>query len=176
MVSINRMLKDGESFYPETHQKAIVGLEDYTDGEFFEKPIFIESSYQKILNTWGEVNEFNISLTNNLDGLLIVNGWLSVQITGEATITFIPSIEQSENYTIKSNETLNRPYFKAKDSVVYVPFSNMFPISKGKGQSVFKVRCILEGSGQAEIRRKHLEYSFIPQSFNVIQANQHNKI
>ena len=137
-----------------------------------------QSTYA-ITKDWTNVPELSFSYDIDVDGVVMVDGWLSVEVTGSVgstIITFSPTVEQSDFYSNKSLNSRSKPYIKVGDGVHYIPFSSRFFARKGYGTADFELEIILEGEGSATIKRKDATYLFIPCDNTYLLLGQHNKV
>ena len=141
-----------------------------------------EASYstQALTGDWAEVPTMRFTYSVNTDGIMMVDGWISVEVTGategSAIITISPYIEQSGLFTIKSSESRSKPYIKVGNGVHLIPINVRQFVRKGYGDAIFKLEIILEGTGTGTIKRKDAYYTFIPCDHTYIFMGQHNKV
>ena len=132
-----------------------------------------------ITKEWTSVSGLEMTYNVNVDGVVMVDGWICVEVTGSdgsTIITLSPTIEQSEFYSNKTLNSRSKPYLKVGNGVHYIPFSSRFFARKGYGTANFKLEIILEGNGSATIKRKDATYLFIPCDNSYLLLGQHNKV
>ena len=132
-----------------------------------------------ITKEWTSVPTLEMSYNVDVDGVVMLDGWLCVEVTGSdgsTIITLSPTIEQSEFYSNKTLNSRSKPYLKVGNGVHYIPFSSRFFARKGYGTANFKLEIILEGNGSATIKRKDATYLFIPCDNSYLLLGQHNKV
>ena len=131
---------------------------------------------KKLTNAnWTELTELGIEYDANYDGILSIDGWLTVSNTLDSDVfTIDPIIEQEGNYTIKPEVNRFRPNFYGNK--IFVPFNVKLPIIKSDNKATFKLNVINEGTGVCTVNRYFVNYTFIEtkNSYNFIYT--HNKI
>ena len=125
--------------------------------------------------SWIELTELGIEYNTEYDGILSIDGWLTVSNTLDTDVfTIDPIIEQEGNYTIKPEVKRFRPNFYGKK--MYVPFNVKLPIIKSDNKATFKLKVINEGTGVCTVNRYFVNYTFLEtkNSYNFIYT--HNKV
>lgn len=141
-----------------------------------------EASYQTqaLTGEWAKVPSMGFTYSINTDGIMMVDGWISVEVTGaadaSAIITISPYIEQDGLFTIKTSGSRSKPYIKVGNGVHLIPINVRQFVRKGYGDAVFNLEIILEGTGTATIKRKDAYYTFIPTDHTYVFMGQHNKV
>lgn len=126
---------------------------------------------------WGKVENLKIELDANTDGIVIVNGFMCVNVSGgdsTTSLTFSPSLTQKNFYTAKPISARNKPYLKQSSGSMYLPFSCQMFVKKGGGKIMFEVDIIKEGAGTLTIMRSDATYMYIPTLSYDYQMRQHN--
>ena len=127
--------------------------------------------------SWTNVTDLSASYDVNCNGMMIVSGFLTVEISsGDSTSTFTysPYISQEDFYTAKSTGSRSKPYVRLSSGIITVPINVMMVIKKGYGQATFGIDVIAEGTGTWTIKRADLTYVTIPCDNTYINAEQHN--
>lgn len=110
--------------------------------------------------SWTELSELGIEYEADYDGILSIDGWLTVSNTLDTDVfTIDPIIEQEGNHTIKPDVNRFRPNFYGKK--MYVPFNVKLPIIKSNNKATFKLKVINEGNGECTVNRYMVNYTFI---------------
>ena len=128
---------------------------------------------------WTTVTELGNSYDIDCDGILLVNGFLTVSFeNGDNTtvFTYSPYVSQEKFYTTKSTGTRNKPYIKLSSGSITVPVNCMMYVKKGYGTATFGIDVIKEGTGTITIRRCDCTYLFIPCDNTYFNMLQHNKV
>lgn len=132
-----------------------------------------------IPTTWSEVDSLKFNYNIDTDGIVEVNGFLCVDITGgdnTTTLTFSPYLSQADFYTNKTNANRSKPYVKQSSGAVYIPFTTKMFVRKGFGDCSFGIEVIKEGAGTITLKRSDAIYTFIPCEASYYDMQQHNKI
>lgn len=128
---------------------------------------------------WTTVTELGNSYDIDCDGILLVNGFLTVSFeNGDNTtvFTYSPYVSQEKFYTTKSTGSRNKPYIKLSSGSITVPVNCMMYVKKGYGTATFGIDVIKEGTGTITIRRCDCTYLFIPCDNTYFNMLQHNKV
>ena len=145
--------------------------------KFYQRePYTIQST---VPETWGKVDNLKFELNPITDGIVIVNGFMCVNVSdgdSTTTLTFSPSLSQENFYTTKPISARNKPYLRQSDGSMYIPFSCQMFVKKGGGKIIFEVDIIKEGVGTLTIMRSDATYMYIPTLANDYQLRQHNKV
>ena len=124
--------------------------------------------------SWTELTEVGIEYDADYDGILSIDGWLTVSNTLDTDVlTIDPIIEQEGNLTIKADVNRFRPNFYGKK--MYVPFNVKLPIIKSGNKATFKLKIINEGTGVCTVNRYMVNYTFIETRNNYNFIYTHNK-
>ena len=124
--------------------------------------------------SWTELTELGIEYNADYDGILSIDGWLTVSNTLDTDVlTIDPIIEQEGNYTIKADVNRFRPNFYGKK--MFVPFNVKLPIIKSDNKATFKLKVINEGTGVCTVNRYMVNYTFIETKNNYNFIYTHNK-
>ena len=125
--------------------------------------------------SWVELSELGIEYNADYEGILSVDGWLTVSNTLDTDVlTIDPIIEQEGNYTIKPDVNRLRPNFYGKK--MYVPFNVKLPIIKSDNKATFKLKVINEGTGVCTVNRYMVNYTFIETINKYKFIYTHNKV
>ena len=92
--------------------------------------------------SWTELTELGIEYNADYEGILSIDGWLTVSNTIDSDVLTIDAIiEQQGNYTIKADVNRFRPNFYGKK--MFVPFNVKLPIIKSDNKATFKLKIII---------------------------------
>ena len=125
--------------------------------------------------SWSELTKLGIEYNAEYDGILSIDGWLTVSNTLDSDVlTIDPIIEQEGNYKIKPDVHRFRPNFYGKK--MFVPFNVKLPVIKSNNKVTFKLKVINEGTGECTINRYFVNYTFLETKniYNFIYT--HNKV